>query len=51
MGERASVWLADMNIIFSDSMSRFGDVINLQAFRKFLEYDGIEVIVVEPDPK
>lgn len=46
--DAAGVWLADTNIIFSDTLPRFGDVVNLQAFRKFLEYDGIEVVVVDP---
>lgn len=44
----AGVWLQDTDIIFSDTLPRFGDVLNLQAFRKFLEYDGIEVVVVDP---
>jgi hypothetical protein len=46
--EAAGVWLDSTDIIFSDTLPRFGDVLNLEAFRKFLEYDGIEVVVVDP---
>jgi len=44
----AGVWLQDTDIIFSDTLPRFGDVLNLQAFRKFLERDAIEVVVIDP---
>ena len=46
--QAAGVWLDSTDIIFSDTLPRFGDTLNLQAFRKFLEYDGIEVVVVDP---
>lgn len=44
----ASVKLSDTNVIFSDTLPRFGEPGNMQAFRRFLERDGIEVVIVDP---
>jgi hypothetical protein len=44
----AGQMLEETGIIFSDTLPRFGDMLNLQAFQRFLERDSIEVVIIDP---
>lgn len=48
ISQAAGVPLAETGIIFSDTVPRFGDPLNMEAFRRFLDADGIEVVIVDP---
>ncbi len=48
ISDAASVPLNETGIIFSDTVPSFGDSLNMEAFRRFLEADGIEVVIVDP---
>lgn len=44
----ANVELANTGIIFCETVPRFGDPVNMEAFRRFLDADGIEVVIIDP---
>jgi hypothetical protein len=44
----ANVELASTGIIFCETLPRFGDPVNMEAFRRFLDADGIEVVIIDP---
>ena len=44
----ANVELASTGIIFCETVPRFGDPVNMEAFRRFLDADGIEVVIIDP---
>ena len=44
----ASVRLADADIIFSDTLQKFSDVLNMAGFQRFFERDTIEVVIIDP---
>lgn len=48
VSKAAGVSLQETGIIFSDTVPHFGDPINMGALRRFLEADGIEVVIIDP---
>lgn len=48
ISDAAGVALNETGIIFSDTVPSFGDSLNMEAFRRFLKADGIEVVIVDP---
>ncbi|QDT32968.1 AAA family ATPase [Thalassoglobus polymorphus] len=48
VSDAAGIALNETGIIFSDTVPSFGDSLNMEAFRRFLKADGIEVVIVDP---
>lgn len=46
--QAAHVELARTGIIFCETVPRFGDTKNMEAFRRFLEADAVEVVIIDP---